>query len=542
MASLQMSRPSVAHPLLGRVTGVSTASESVVKFLGIKYGSVPFRFADPLEHVSFDFDASVLGPAAPQPPGGCLGELSHIGCSLVVPDAVENNHSEFDCLHLNIFRPRNIGPQEAIPVLVFVHGGGNVVGSNIWPQFDLTKLVEQSIAYGKPIIAVTLNYRLGPLAMLTSTSMAKAGFTGNLPIKDLTLGFKWVKKYILGFGGNPLQVCALGESAGSMNLSLLLQTPEPLFTRLVCMSGQFATVNPVPLSLFDSIFPKVLEAVQIPEGLSFEEQIKRLSEIPQDVAKLSLLAALPPLFVQTTSLVANDIEDFGSKRYPGYKWCESVLFSDCKNDGSIMTMISQIEKFKPDVAKKFKEYLELNTTSEICNAILLAYNISSSIDADSAYRNFENLVNDVYFYSPTFLAARSWIINNPEKSAYACHFNVKDPWSCAYKSQTPHTFDLALLFQNFNDDMPVELSTISINICHAFLRFIYNENPWDSPIKLVQGCVVNQAVFDEDLATSSRIKLARDLDSAGRRKNIWTLIDKIGWTKTFDLVNGFLFA
>ena len=61
-----------------------------------------------------------------------------------------------DCLYLNIWTPA-LQPEKPIPVMVWIHGGGFVVGSGAEPRYDGTNLAARGI------IVVTLNHRLNAL-------------------------------------------------------------------------------------------------------------------------------------------------------------------------------------------------------------------------------------------------------------------------------------------------------------------------------------------------------------------------------------------
>lgn len=68
-------------------------------------------------------------------------------------------HGEFsmsatECLHLNLCAP--VGQNGALPVFMFIHGGGFQIGSNAWPQYDLARIVQLSQKLGKPMIAINI--------------------------------------------------------------------------------------------------------------------------------------------------------------------------------------------------------------------------------------------------------------------------------------------------------------------------------------------------------------------------------------------------
>ena len=69
-------------------------------------------------------------------------------------------HSDIDALNLNITIPARgrggSGPGSKLPVFVWVHGGGYVVGASSWPQYDHAKLVKLAADNGVPIIGVGL--------------------------------------------------------------------------------------------------------------------------------------------------------------------------------------------------------------------------------------------------------------------------------------------------------------------------------------------------------------------------------------------------
>src|SRR5262245_27492431 len=62
-----------------------------------------------------------------------------------------------DCLYLNVWAPANA---KNAPVFVWIHGGALSGGSGGEPMYDGTHFAERGI------VAVTINYRMGPLGFL----------------------------------------------------------------------------------------------------------------------------------------------------------------------------------------------------------------------------------------------------------------------------------------------------------------------------------------------------------------------------------------
>jgi para-nitrobenzyl esterase len=135
-----------------------------------------------------------------------------------------------DCLYLNVWTTAS---ETALrPILVFVHGGGNVTGSSAEPVYDGAHLAERSAA-----VVVTLDYRLGPFGYLAHPSLGQ--HSGNYGLSDQSLALDWVKKNGAAFGGDPARVLAFGQSAGSRNLCTLLaaSTGELPFRAVALESG-----------------------------------------------------------------------------------------------------------------------------------------------------------------------------------------------------------------------------------------------------------------------------------------------------------------
>lgn len=137
-------------------------------------------------------------------------------------------------LYMNIFTPDFIdgaaSEKRTFPVMVFIHGGGFLAGSGSSIVYDPIYLVQEGV------IAIAMNYRLGPLGFL---SLPQAGIAGNAGLKDQLLVLKWIKENIAQFGGDPNNVTLFGESAGSISAYLHYLSPNSrkYFHRVICQSG-----------------------------------------------------------------------------------------------------------------------------------------------------------------------------------------------------------------------------------------------------------------------------------------------------------------
>jgi carboxylesterase type B len=143
-------------------------------------------------------------------------ELS-IHCHGYGNDQVGYKQSE-DCLYLNVIRPANLKATANIPVAVWIHGGGLFQGGASDMRYNLSFIVEQSVALGKPIIGVSFNYRLAALGFLIGEEVLKEGAT-NLGFRDQRLALHWIQENIKAFGGDPDKVTLFGESSGAESIA-----------------------------------------------------------------------------------------------------------------------------------------------------------------------------------------------------------------------------------------------------------------------------------------------------------------------------------
>ena len=146
----------------------------------------------------------------------------------------ETYHYSEDCLFLNVFTPESAKEGDNLPVIVSIHGGSFTGGCGHEKHFDCP------IWPTKGVIAVTINYRLGPLGFLTLPELkAEAGKTGNYGLYDQQTAIQWVKDNIAAFGGNPNNITVFGQSAGAMSIQLHCLSPlaEGLFQQAVMCSG-----------------------------------------------------------------------------------------------------------------------------------------------------------------------------------------------------------------------------------------------------------------------------------------------------------------
>ena len=150
-----------------------------------------------------------------------------------------------DCLYLNIWTP-DIGNNN-LPVMVFIHGGGNQQGSASETAGSTLIYSGKNLAERENAVVVTIQYRLGPLGFLVHPGLEIENtnrVSGNYAVLDQILALTWIQSNIEYFGGDPKKVMIFGESAGGVNVGNLLTTPlaNGLFQR-ACIQSAAPSIN-----------------------------------------------------------------------------------------------------------------------------------------------------------------------------------------------------------------------------------------------------------------------------------------------------------
>jgi carboxylesterase type B len=79
-------------------------------------------------------------------------------------------------------------------------GGGYYEGGGVDQRYNLSFMVQNSVSIGKPIIGVSINYRLSAWGFLLSREIVGSGNT-NIGLRDQRLAMHWLQENIAAFGG-----------------------------------------------------------------------------------------------------------------------------------------------------------------------------------------------------------------------------------------------------------------------------------------------------------------------------------------------------
>lgn len=203
-----------------------TSGAASAAFLGIPFAEAPvgeLRFAAPVPHAPWEGVRDAL-EHGPTPQRETLSEIT------LIPEPSIPGEST---LNINVFTP-NPGPDAALPVLVYIHGGGFTAGSPASPWYDGASFNRDGV------VTASISYRLG----FDGFGLID-GAPDNRGVLDWLAALEWVQQNIAAFGGDPARVTIVGQSAGGGAVLTLLgmKSAHHLFHGVYCISGAIGDVS-----------------------------------------------------------------------------------------------------------------------------------------------------------------------------------------------------------------------------------------------------------------------------------------------------------
>ncbi|HTU09956.1 MAG TPA: carboxylesterase family protein [Allosphingosinicella sp.] len=273
-----MSEP-VVQTQYGPVRG--RTEDGVSRFFGIPYAAAPVgahRFRAPAPHPGWREvrDASALGPNAPH----AIKPFPGLDVEPIVGSGWRKGD---EYLNVNIWAPERAADDPLRPVMVWIHGGGFVIGSNYAAIQDGTAFAHSGI------VLVAINYRMGVDGFLPIP-----GVPTNLGLRDMLFALEWVRENAASFGGDPDNVTVFGESAGAMAIADLIASPlaEGLFAKAIVESGHGSMVR--DLDVAQRLVKKMAKLLGVPateqgfRSTSFEQCVAAVEKVSLPTARINL--------------------------------------------------------------------------------------------------------------------------------------------------------------------------------------------------------------------------------------------------------------
>ncbi len=230
-----------------------------------------------------------------------------------------------DCLYLNIWTPAEAA-SDKLPVMVYIHGGGDVTGFPHEPEHDGSHLAAKQVIY------VNVTYRLNVFGFLAHPELSQEsdyGASGNYGLLDQIAALQWVHENIAAFGGDPDKVTIFGQSAGAGNVHAHCTSglSKGLFRRAISVSGSGV------VSLMRASTLREEER----KGLAFQEacscgSLKELRDLPEAM----VLAYMLKSGINCSFCIDNHVlfEDPSETIIKGRHHDVDIMAGSCANEGA----------------------------------------------------------------------------------------------------------------------------------------------------------------------------------------------------------------
>ena len=218
----------------GPVVGLPADARGISAYLGIPYAEPPtgeLRFLPPVpvKRSKQVIQATHLGPASAQRADTPDRLAAQRSGRPAPPIKIFSSLNE-DSLTVNVWTPDR---KASLPVMVWIHGGGDTVGSG--------HINGAPLAAAGNVVVVSLNYRLGIFGFVDVSVLGGERYkeSSDDGLLDQLQALRWVQQNIAHFGGDPNNVTVFGGSAGGTDISALLAVdhPEQYFHRAIMQSG-----------------------------------------------------------------------------------------------------------------------------------------------------------------------------------------------------------------------------------------------------------------------------------------------------------------
>lgn len=505
----------------GKVEGVASADGKTIAWLGVPFAKPPvgtLRWRPPQAPDAWTgIRAAKDYPDACTQIGGLFGPAPKGKDYSAVWETFYQPIGSEDCLYLNIWSPTSPTTGESkLPVIVFIHGGSNVVGAAFDPLY-----LGDNLARSANAVVVTVAYRLGVLGWFAHPAFNTGDAvrdSGNFALLDLIQSLKFVKNNIANFGGDPGNVTIMGQSAGSTNVNALIVSPMAagLFHKAISLSGGVGGSSPTAAvnkanAIIDALLIKDRLATDKASADAYrtaqsDEWIRNylMSKSGPDLYAIqvdptggkwgtgsrtfepgsttaTLWATVAPI-LDGTVMPANAITAIQAGNFNKVP----QLVGNTSEEGKLFSTAFKIDDY---TRVKWMTGTYLGTASGLQLGDVIDDTIISPLTVDNyniyAYNNANHVVP-----APSITTATFWALSNgsntlyyPQVPLYAYDFKWNQepaPWNDVYGAW--HTGDLAFIFGNFtlnleafgwsdaNEPGRLALSSVMQKSVAAFIR------------------------------------------------------------------------
>ncbi len=422
---------SIVETQYGPIEGY--VNNNISHFLGIPYASPPvgeLRWRPPVAPDSWQFPLSTK-----EFPDKCAQKIYDQNQTSFKIEGTE------DCLYLNVWSPDT---DASLPVMVFIHGGGNQSGSTGLVQAGTNIYDGHNMAARGNVVVVTIQYRLGVFGYFVHPDLENENdehTSGNYGIMDQIFALQWVQDNIDAFGGDKNNVTLFGESSGGQSTAVLMLSPEAkgLFHKAIIQSGY-----PL-LAVYQKTMEKCLEfSSTFRDRMSDTVKIAFLrAQSPQKLVEQDL----PPLKDGIINLSWGPVKDdyiFTNKSWEAVKNGlfnkMPLIIGSTSDEMSLPSPASISPKSYDQLVARFIK----TTDFEAC------YNLYPNGDAAQAKSSYIQLLTDMQFTSEVKRAAEC-ISLNQEEAVYRYFFSHEQSHPLVSDYGAYHGIDLFYVFNNWEN-------------------------------------------------------------------------------------------
>ena len=509
------------HPLLGAIRG-TIILDSLYRCYSIPYASSPTRFARselfrglPSQSQSAIHDATAIGPCSIQLPDAADSDAKN---NQLPANHVEAQEQSEDCLRLTLTRPLDAKLGDKLPVVVFIHGGAFFLGSGERRWLDPTAFCMHALNTKRPVIFISVNYRLGLLGFLHSPE-APDLMPANNALHDQVRAFEWIRKYIAGFGGDPDNVTAVGQSAGGESLSLhnLSGTKDAMYKRSITLSGTLVTMPAKTPEQYQSTFLECAEKMGIAaKGRSSRDIAQDMLVVDLEKIRAANFVGAPCTSTELLPYEKPTMQFMRSGPHSQVRWLESQVMSSCTYDGSISYIITHNNPQRKDHAASFIHLIR--QLLQAPDELLDIYGIRDDDSDEDALRKICLFESDI-----GFVAAAVSQSNGMKKTSTKTHlqiFDLGNPFEGLLPKEAcaSHTWDIVALLGAYED----RLSEGYVNVIRDWRE------------KVLDYVTNGAAICDDFRKTNVSLLVDKDgvravamdkLPGAGRRARLGRLAD-----------------
>jgi carboxylesterase type B len=380
-----------------------------------------------------------------------------------------------------------------------IYRGGLYSGGSADPSTNLTNFVQQSTLAGKPVIAVSFNYRLTAFGFLWGSPELAANGSANNGLRDQRLALHWVQENIAAFGGNPDKVTIWGQSSGALSVGKQLIAyqgrDDGLFRGAIMESGSMIEKWPYNIdnatAYTEALYHNLTETTHCDTKAS---PLECLRALPLDQLSAALNYSQTPVFSGTglgpwlTVVDGDFLQDtpFESLAKECFNHNVTIMYTTTSDEASVFLFggpVDTDDEFAAAIATSGPDNATIHTLMTLYpnfNALGLPAGFEPTAANDtvygSQYKRAVAFFTDAVETSSRRLTLDTWA--SAGLTAYSARHNLI-PLGTSPALGASHACELPFVFNNVEKaeyDNP-QLQETSILMSRAWASFVHDLSP-----------------------------------------------------------------